>query len=275
AKAGNFLVHRVVPGDVRDQVLDHGECLHRQDRDRLVVGESVHAGLAGETRFAVYFRRARSAPSGFAVPAHGEIGRLVLLHIMEGVEHHHAGGYRHLVVHRLPALAVAAEDSQDHVRHYATAPFSTFRIACNSSGMSEIGSCRRTISCPLRTMMLCCLPHCSSYLGKSSRLCAPRLSQRASALRVTAAQTVSMDFRSAHRCQPGLNIRDPLMLNLQARSCSRSRSSNPFFRSCSVRKMPTSVCMVCCRSACTAYGLSPPWRSKGASASRSASSICP
>src|SRR5713226_8234329 len=49
----NFLVNAVIPGNVGDQVFDHGKRLHRLNRDGLVKGECVHASLACETRPAI------------------------------------------------------------------------------------------------------------------------------------------------------------------------------------------------------------------------------
>src|SRR6266851_5897705 len=65
-------VHFVIPGDVRDEVLDDREGLHRPDRDGLVQRQRVHARLAGQARAAVDLGRAGAALARLAVPAHGE-----------------------------------------------------------------------------------------------------------------------------------------------------------------------------------------------------------
>src|SRR5206468_2948720 len=168
--------------------------------------------FARKARPSVHLSRARPALPRFAVPAHCKVGRLVLLHIMESVEHHHSRRNRDFIIRGLSAFAITAKNSQGHVRHYAPAPFSPSINFCNSAGTSGVGRGCKFIS-PLRTeIILFCLPHTGSYLGKSIRLCAPRLSFLANAERVTASETVNMDFMSAHKCHPGLNIREPGML---------------------------------------------------------------
>ena len=56
------------------------------------------------------------------------------------------------------------------------------------------------------------------------RLCAPRLSRRASALRVTASATVNILCKSRTRCQPGLKSRDPSTCTRAARAFNVSIS---------------------------------------------------
>src|SRR5260221_7228659 len=46
----DLLVDLVIPGNVRDQVFDDRERLHRQNSDGLVLGQGIHAGFAGESR---------------------------------------------------------------------------------------------------------------------------------------------------------------------------------------------------------------------------------
>ena len=49
-------------------------------------------------RHAVDFGRAGAALARLAVPAHGEVARLLGLNLMHGIEHHHAFGDRRGVV---------------------------------------------------------------------------------------------------------------------------------------------------------------------------------
>src|SRR5438445_5814006 len=121
----------------------------------------------------------------------------MLLNGVQRVEHHHSRRNRDLIIRGFAAIAIAAKNSQGHVCHYAPAPFSPSINFCNSAGTSGVGRCCKFIS-PLRSeIILFCLPHSGSYFGKSIRLCAPRLSFLASAERVTASYTFSMDFLSA------------------------------------------------------------------------------
>jgi hypothetical protein len=112
AEGGDFFVDSVVPGNVGDEVFDAREGFHGHDGDGLVHRQRVDARLACEARAAVDFRGAGTALGGFAVPAHGEIGREMALNVVESVEDDHAGGDGDLVVDGLAAGgAFAAEDS--------------------------------------------------------------------------------------------------------------------------------------------------------------------
>jgi len=110
-EGGDFLVDLVVPGDVGDEVFDDGKGFERRDSDGLVERERVHTRFTSEARTAVDFGGAGATFGGFAIPADGEIGRLMRLDGMERVEDNHAGSERNLVVDRLAAGFVAAEDA--------------------------------------------------------------------------------------------------------------------------------------------------------------------
>ena len=83
------LVDLVVPGHVGDEVADEREGAHRLDGDRLVEVEVGQARLAGQARPAVDLGAARAALGRLAVPADREVGRLVALDPVEGVEDDH------------------------------------------------------------------------------------------------------------------------------------------------------------------------------------------
>lgn len=111
-EGGNFLVDLVIPGNVGDEILDARKRFHGHDGDGLILGEIVHAGLAGEAGAAVDFGGAGAALPGFAVPADGEIGREMALNVVERVENDHAGCDGDLVVDVVTADgAFTAEDS--------------------------------------------------------------------------------------------------------------------------------------------------------------------
>jgi hypothetical protein len=111
SEGGNFLVDLVVPGDVGDEVFDDGKGFERRDSDGLVEQERVHARFTGEAGTAVDFGGTGAAFGGFAIPANGEIGRLMGLDGMERVENNHAGSERDFIVDGLAAGIVAAEDA--------------------------------------------------------------------------------------------------------------------------------------------------------------------
>src|SRR6516162_4297008 len=70
---------------------------------------------------------------------------------------------------------------------------------------------------PSRSMMLFFTPQHRTSFRKSIRLWAPRLSSRASALKATASETVSIDCKSSPRCHPGLYSREPSTLRRPSR----------------------------------------------------------
>jgi hypothetical protein len=109
---GNFLVDGVIPGNVRDEIFDARKRLHRHDGDGLVHRQRVHARFARQARPTVNFRGARTALRGFAVPAHGEIGREMALDVVERVEHDHTRRDWDFIVDRLASGgAFTAKDS--------------------------------------------------------------------------------------------------------------------------------------------------------------------
>src|SRR5207237_1952405 len=75
----NLSVDAVIPGNVGDEILQHRKAFHRLNCDRLVQRQSVETRLAGQSRPSIDFRRARTALAGLAVPAYGEIRRVVRL----------------------------------------------------------------------------------------------------------------------------------------------------------------------------------------------------
>src|SRR5260370_41861700 len=116
ARAGSegwdLFVHAVVERDVSHQVFDDGERFHRSNGDGFVQGERIHAGLAGKSRFAVDLGGARPTLAGFAVPADGQIGSLMRLHVMQSIKHDHARRDGYAGFHSSAAVAFAAKDFQ-------------------------------------------------------------------------------------------------------------------------------------------------------------------
>src|SRR6266478_627172 len=125
---GDFPVDTVIPRNVGDKVFDARKGFHRKDDDGLVHREIVHAGLAGQAGTAVNFRGARAALPCFAIPADGEVRGEMALDVVEGVENDHAGSDGHAVVHRLPALRIAAKNPQGSFFHDGS-PFCERRMA--------------------------------------------------------------------------------------------------------------------------------------------------
>src|SRR5579864_6016011 len=261
------LFYPVTPGYVRDQVLHVRKCLHGFDGHRLIQRERVQPGHAHQFRYAINFRRARAAFPRLAVPSHREITGLFRLYLMHGIKDHHAAGNLCSVVPELPLAFFPAPDPKRGRRHY----FISWMICCRSSRIGGIRSCVSCISppAPFRTTML--KPsYCLSLAGKSSRKCAPRLSFRSSAVRVTISDTVSRLCRSSAVCQPVLYSRFPSTLTWSLAAFNSRMRSSACSISCSWRTIPTSSCITSCNACCTAYGLSEPLCSKGCSAHCSA-----
>src|SRR5262249_23488316 len=97
------LLHAEVPGDIGHQIADRRERVHRLEDDRHIEIDIAQPGHAHQFRHAVDFRRAGAAFSGLAVPAHGEIGRLLRLDAVHGIKHHHALIHLGLVIDEFSA----------------------------------------------------------------------------------------------------------------------------------------------------------------------------
>src|SRR6266704_1016656 len=124
----NFPVDTVIPRNVGDKVFDARKGFHRKDGNGLVHREIIHAGLAGHAGTAVNFRGARAALPCFAIPANGEVRGEMALDVVESIQDDHAGSDGHAVVHRLPALRIAAKNPQRGFFHDGS-PFCERRMA--------------------------------------------------------------------------------------------------------------------------------------------------
>src|SRR5438552_6552293 len=258
----------VVPGNVRHEVPENRKRLHRRHDDRPVGRQRIHPGFARQPRPAVDLGRARPALARLAVPAHGEVRSEIALDVMERVQDDHSRRDRDAVLDEFSAVRRPAKDPEDRFLHGAS------RIVFRSGGGSGTGRSDSSMAPPTRLTTMFFFPHVGSLLAKSVRLWAPRLSSRRSALRATASETVSIAFRSRARCQPGLKSLEPSTRIRSQRSRNSRIFARPLSRSSRLRKIPTRLCIVSVRSRCTAYGLSPSGRSKNASISAVASSIC-
>src|SRR5205085_5693459 len=212
---GDTFLHAVIPRHIGDQILHVGKGLHRLDGHGLLQRKRVQTRHAHELGHSVNFSRARAALAGLAVPSYGEIVGLLGLDPVNGVEHHHSGGYFGGIVLKLSRAFCAAPYSERSRGHH----FISSMICLSSSGISGMGSRRICISPagPLRTTILSEL-NLSSLPGKSSRKCAPRLSFRSRAALVTISETVSRLFRSMAVCHPGLYSRLPVTPTRSARA---------------------------------------------------------
>jgi len=120
----DFAVDTIVPGNVGDKVFDSGKGFHGEDGDRPILRKIIHARFASQARAAVDFRRARATLPGLAIPANGEIGSEVPLNVMERVEDNHAGRDGNAIVNGLPAIRIAAKNTQGRFFHVGS-PFSS------------------------------------------------------------------------------------------------------------------------------------------------------
>ena len=208
------------------------------------IGKRVHARLAGEAWAAVDFRRAGAALAGFAIPAHGEIRRLMRLNIVQRVEHDHSRS------DRAPGSRPARRRSRRRERlrriasaiGYSSRFSSAFRLTATSS--REFRTCHRAIpraelfrvcksfvhrqewliralhhfiASPSRMMMLFCLPQLFVELGKidAAVRAAAFLAGHGARSRL---RKQSASISDPARCQPGLNMREPSTLSCAARA---------------------------------------------------------
>src|SRR5207247_945880 len=113
----NLLVDHVVPRDIGNQIFDHRKCMHRFDGYRRIHRQSVEAGLAGKPGPTINLGRARATFACFAVPADGEIRRLMRLNVVQSIEHYHPRRERYPVLNEFSTFSIAAKDLECCVRH--------------------------------------------------------------------------------------------------------------------------------------------------------------
>src|SRR5215467_4626501 len=222
--------------------------LHGFDGHGFIERQRVQTRHAHQFRHAVDFGGTGTAFARLTIPADGQIAGLFRLDLMNGIENHHAGGDLGFVVLELSLASLAAPDAECCRLHYFISSITCF----NSSRMGDIGSRVNSSSprSPLRATMLN-LPDWSSFLGKSSRKWAPRLSFRSSAARAIISATVSRLSRSRAVCQPLLYSRLPSTPTRSLRTFSSRMRSSACNISCSCRTMPTRSCITSCKVCCT------------------------
>src|SRR5207245_8402360 len=228
---------------VGDQGLEKRGGFHRLQHHRLVERHLGEARHAHEARQAVDLGRAAAALARLAVPARGEVRSLVGLDAVHRIQHHHPLRDLGRVVLEASALRVAPPDAEGRRCH------SISSMTClSSAGISGIGARSTRISPfgPRRTTMLN-FAKAGSLSGKSSRKCAPRLSLRSRAERVTASYAVSRFGRSRAVCHPGLYSRLPWTGTRRARSQRPCSPSSARRISLSLRTIPTRSCIISCR----------------------------
>src|SRR6266436_768033 len=111
------LVLLVIPGDVRHQILDDREGLHRLHGDDLAGGVLVHARHAGELRLPVDLHAAGPALPRLAVPPHRQVVGESRLDPVQDVQDDHAGIDVHAILDERTARRRAAPDSKGALRH--------------------------------------------------------------------------------------------------------------------------------------------------------------
>ena len=95
----DLFLHPKIPRNIGDQILHERERLHRLDRDRLVERQIAQPRHAHQLRHAVDFRGTGAAFARFAVPAAGQVVRLLRLDVVNGIEHDHAfGNFRRVIL---------------------------------------------------------------------------------------------------------------------------------------------------------------------------------
>src|SRR5262249_17042225 len=138
--------------------------------DRLARLEVAHARHAHEARLAVHLGTARTAAARFAVPAHREIRRLLRLHVVHGVEHHHAGVRLHLVPFEFAPFLVPPPNPPRCFLGSGHGYLSSSRIFLISSGTSGSGTSSTSMPLPPARHTMLTFAKCSlSMSGKSSR----------------------------------------------------------------------------------------------------------
>src|SRR5262249_35214086 len=109
-----------VPRHVGDEVAHRRGGVEGLDRRPLLEATGRGGRQTHDPGPPVYLPRARAALPGLAVPAAGEIGRLLRLDAMHGVEHHHALADLGAVVLESPRAALPPPDPERRARHVAS-----------------------------------------------------------------------------------------------------------------------------------------------------------
>src|SRR4051794_9765088 len=107
-----------VPGDVGDEIPDYGECMHRLENDRHLQVEIAEPGHAHGFGHAIDLGGARAAFACLTIPAQGQVGRLLSLHAVNGVENDHALVDRGDEILELTAGRISAPDSKHRLRRH-------------------------------------------------------------------------------------------------------------------------------------------------------------
>src|SRR5262249_57920752 len=122
-------------------------------------GKLVQARHAEEARLAVHLGAAGAAAPRLAVPAAGEVARLVRLHVVNRVEHDHPLVERDRIVGERAASSIATKDAEHRVHTAHTSP-STIRRS--SSGIAGSGSCATVMAPFWRRTITLTVPNCLS-----------------------------------------------------------------------------------------------------------------
>jgi len=181
----DFAVDTIVPGNVGDKVFDSRKGFHGEDGDRLILRKIIHARFAGQARAAVDFRRARATLPGLAVPADGEVRSEVPLNVMQRVEDNHAGRDGNAIVNGLPAIRIAAKNTQGRFFHVG----SLFLERCMASSHSRGSADPRTFHLvnfvgPMWGIMACMACSCGIFVTKSVRAFSSAQAERVQKLRL-------------------------------------------------------------------------------------------
>jgi hypothetical protein len=113
----NLLVDFVIPGHIRDEVLEYWKRVHGFNRHRLIQRQRVKPCLACEARLPINFGRTRPALTCLAVPAHGEVGRKVCLNVVQDIQHYHSRRKRNFVLNEVSAVSIATKYFEGYVSH--------------------------------------------------------------------------------------------------------------------------------------------------------------
>src|SRR4051812_32062371 len=110
------LLYFEVPGNVGDQIPDYREGMHGLENDRHLLAKIAEPGHAHEFGHAIDLSGTRAAFACLAIPPHGQVGRLLRLNAVNGIENDHALVDWSDEILELTAGRISAPDSKQGLR---------------------------------------------------------------------------------------------------------------------------------------------------------------
>src|SRR3954447_23589348 len=107
-----------IPGDVGDEIPDQGECVHWLDDDRHLQLEVAEPGHAHEFGHPIDLSGTRAALACLTIPPYRQVGCLLRLNAVNGIEDDHTLVDRSNKILELTTGRISAPDSKQRLRRH-------------------------------------------------------------------------------------------------------------------------------------------------------------